>query len=517
MASLTEYLDAEALEQLAGVFSSAAGSPVRILSPAGEVLACPEQVEWAGSPSGPAAVETKVFISGEHVGTISLAGQADADQTVRLSDLMRDVIVRLCEQAGQIRSRVEELGAVYRMTAVFTEHRDLKEILQLAAETMVKITGADACSIRVFNEDRTELLRMAACGLSGEYTSKGPIRLSDSRIDQEVLAEGECVYIADERSDERVLYKAEAKRENLVSALCVPMSYRKRIEGIIRVYTRRPHEFDWFETSLIRGVASQAASAVVNSRLYYEAIQAETLRRHLRLAGDVQKRMIPANPPRIKGVGLAAIYVPCFELAGDFYDFIKLPGGKLGVCVADVVGKGVRASLLMASTRSALRAHATHLSDLSEILTAVNKDLWRESETGDFVTLLFGALDAKNKTLTYCSAGHEPVLLVRDGQVRELTGGSGVLGMDEEMQFQQETLSLKSGDVLVIFTDGLPEAINFQDEVFGRQRVRDAVLEACRQRRTAKGIGKFILWEMRRFTGLQTRCDDLTMVTIKIQ
>ncbi|MDY7011343.1 MAG: PP2C family protein-serine/threonine phosphatase, partial [Planctomycetota bacterium] len=297
-----------------------------------------------------------------------------------------------------------------------------------------------------------------------------------------------------------------------------PMSYRERIEGIIRVYTRQPHEFDWYETSLIRGVASQAASAVVNARLYHEAVQAENIRRQLRLAGDVQKRMIPASPPDIKGLDIAAIYVPCFELAGDFYDFIRLPGGKLGVCVADVVGKGVRASLLMASTRSSLRAHASHLQDLSEILAAVNRDLWRESEMGDFVTLLFGSLDVQAKTLDYCNAGHEPALLARDGRVRKLTGGGGgVIGMNEKMQFRQKTLSLKSGDVLIIFTDGLPEAINFRDEAFGRERVRAAVLEACRQRRTAKGIGEFVLWEMRRFAGLQTRCDDLTVVTIRLQ
>ncbi len=518
MMTLTEYLGAEALSQLAAMFSTAAGSPVRILSPEGELLACTEQVEGAGKPDRKNhPTEAKVFVADEHVGTISLDGQGDSAEACRLADLMRDVVVRLCEQAGQIRSRVEELAAVYRMTAVFTERRDLKEILQLAAETTVKVTGADACSIRAFDEERTELLRMAACGLSSEYISKGPIRLSDSQIDQEVLASGDCVYIADEQTDDRILYKAEAKRENLVSALCVPMSYRERIEGILRVYTRRPHKFDWFETSLIRGVASQAASAVVNSRLYDEAVQAENIRRQLRLAGDVQKRMIPANPPEIKGLDLAAIYVPCFDLAGDFYDFIKLPGGKLGICIADVVGKGVRASLLMAATRSALRAHAAHLSDLSDILTAVNVDLWQESEMGDFVTLLFGSLDMQAKTLTYCSAGHEPALLARGGKVRELTGGSGVIGMDEKMRFRQETLSLKSGDVLIMFTDGLPDATNFQDEAFGRQRIRAAIVEACRQKQTAAEIGKFVLWEMRRFAGLQTRCDDLTLVTIKIR
>ncbi len=195
--------------------------------------------------------------------------------------------------------------------------------------------------------------------------------MRESKIDREVVETRKCIYIADERTDERVLYKAQARREGLVSALCVPMIYRGQIEGVIHVYTRQPHEFDWFETSMIQGVASQAAWAIVNARLYHEALQAENIRRQLRLAGDVQRRMIPSQAPKIPGFEISTIYVPCFDLAGDVYDFIELPDGKIGICVADVVGKGVRASLLMSSTRSALRAHANYVRDLPDLIKVV--------------------------------------------------------------------------------------------------------------------------------------------------
>jgi sigma-B regulation protein RsbU (phosphoserine phosphatase) len=348
--------------------------------------------------------------------------------------------------------------------------------------------------------------------------AKGPILLADSRIDEEVLATGACVYVSDERTDPRVLYKAEARREGIVSALCAPMSYRDRVEGVIRVYTKRPHEFDWFETSLIRGVAAQAASAVVNARLYNEALAAEAIRHQLRLAGEVQRRMIPAESPRVEGLDIAAVYVPCFELGGDFYDFIELPKGNLGLAVADVLGKGVRASLRMASARSALRVYVNQIYELSKVLGALNVHMCRESQEGDFLTLFYGVVDLPKRRLTYCSAGHEPALLIRGEEVRQLAAEvGGVVGMDPSMRYEHTVVQLRRGDVLVICTDGLPEAINFRDEAFGRARVREAALVACRRGDSAEGIGKHLLWEMRRFAGLQTRRDDLTLVTVKVQ
>ena len=515
MSELREYLGAEALEQLAALFSEAVGRPVCILSADGSLLA-----GRAGERGGDWPVRgVRIVAAGRHIGSIVLDGRGGppSPEALRLVGLMRDMLTRLCEQARELRERVEELAAMYRLTEVFTGRTSLEEVHRLAAETMVKVTGTDACSIRVFNEDRTELLCVAAYGLSQEYMNKGAILLADSQIDQEVVSTGRCVYIADERADERVLYQAEARREGIVSALCAPMVYKGRVEGVIRVYTRRRHEFDWFETSLIRGVAAQAAAAIVNARLYAEALSAERIRRQLRLAGEVQRRMIPTEPPRIEGVDLAAIYVPCFELGGDFYDFIELPDDNYGLCVADVVGKGVRASLLMASARSSLRAHADHMFAISDVLAAVNADMWRQSDESDFLTMFYGVLDVKHRRLTYCNAGHEPPLLIRDGRVRTLESSGGVIGMVPEMHYAHEVVELRAGDVLVMYTDGLPEAINFREEAFGRERVRAAAAAAAQRGDSAEGIGKHLLWEMRRFAGLQRRFDDLTLVVVRFQ
>ncbi len=499
------------LDRLARSFSDAAGGKVWILAADRRPLA------GEGAPP-PAAGDREVHVAGEHVLTVVLAEKADCPHIDegRLLDLMRDVLERLCSQAAQLRARVEELAAMYELSEGFAGRTDLKEVHQLVADTMIKVTGADACSIRVLNEDRTELLTVGAAGLSEAYMTKGLILLADSKIDQEVFATKQCVCVADQQTDPRVLYAAEARAEGIVSALCAPMIYKGGVEGVIRVYTKRPHQFDWFEASLIHGVASQAASAIVNLRLYQQRRRADLISQQLKMAAEVQQQMIPPAP-NVPGLDISAIYVPCFEVGGDFYDFIELPDGNLGVCVADVKGKGVPASLLMASARSALRAHARYIYDLSDILAAVNRDIFERSHESDFLTLFYGVLDMPNLRLTYCSAGHEPALLVRNGVDEALSSLGGVIGLFEDMKYERAVLDLQPGDVLAISSDGLPEATNFNDEPFGRERSRQAVLDAYRRGESAEGIGKHQLWEMRRFAGLQTRFDDLTLVTIKVQ
>jgi len=427
-----------------------------------------------------------------------------------------EVVAQLRDSNRQLRQRADELATLYRLTAEFTGQRDLQAVLDLVAQTVVNALNVKSCAIRLLNEDRSELIVKATAGLSPEYLRKGPILLAESRIDQEVLSGGQPVYIKDERTDPRVLYPAEARREGIVSALCAPLVYKGRAEGVIRIYTAAVHEFDWFEVSLLNAIAAQAAAAIVNTRLYAEAVRSANMRRALATAGEVQRRMIPAGAPKTTGLDIGLVYVPTYELSGDFYDFLELPQDNLGIVICDVSGKGVRASLLMASIRASLRAHAANIYDLSEVLARVNRDLCGNSTSSDFATLFYGVFDANSRRFTYADAGHIPPLLFRGGQTRRLETGGGLIGIDTQMSWNHEVLTLESGDVVLAYTDGLSEAMNFDDEPFGHGRVEQAAIAAIADDRNADGIAKHVLWEMRRFAGLQTRFDDLTIVAIKV-
>jgi sigma-B regulation protein RsbU (phosphoserine phosphatase) len=519
------------LRQLQQALSSVANRPVRIscsdagpiVLPDGRLADAPgSSQEHAGLAE--ASFSVPIVVGSDTVGLLELVGSGpatpDSDRDPAWVEeflrLIAQVIGHLCEREQLLRSRAHDLAMLYQLTAEFTGEHKLESLLDLVAKTVVAIMGAKGCMIRLFNEERTELIAAAVWGLSEAYLKKGPIRVDRSRIDQEVLQTQKTVYVEDQRTDPRVLYPAEARVEGIASSLCAPMIYSGRVEGILRVYTGEVHKFNWFETALLEAIAAQAAAAIVNARLYEESLKGEQMQRQLTLAGEVQREMIPSSPPSIDGYDIGAVYVPSYELSGDFYDFISLPEGNLGIAVADIVGKGVRASLLMASIRASLRAHAVNIYDMATVMGKVNRDLCADSIISDFATMFYGVLDTEAQKLTYSNAGHTPPILVRDGHTLRLTTGGTVLGIEGGIRYSTEAFDLKTGDVILAYTDGLPEAMNFQDECFGNQRVAEALKEAVAMDLSAEGIVRHVLWIMRKFAGLQRRFDDLTLVAVRV-
>jgi len=515
--SLGQYIRTEALEDILSEFCLAADVAVSVFDCDGQTLA--QASSSRASVEGGTGIEAPIAIDGEAFGRVVIqesGPDALAEQAARgFADLLADILARLAGKQRELRTRIEQLAALYRLTAEFTGRRELQSVMDLVTETVVTTMGAKASTIRLLSGDRTELLVQSTANLSPEYLDKGPILVGESLIDSAVLDDLEPVAIEDLRTDPRVLYPAEAKREGIVSAFCVPMIYKGRAEGVLRVYMDSVHEFDWFERSLAAAIASEAAAAIVNARLYAEAIRGARMQRELRLASAVQRRMIPSHAPDIPELDIGMAYAPCFELAGDFFDFISLGENNLGIAVCDVVGKGVRASLLMASIRASLRAHASYVYELSDVIAHVNRDLCTDSVSSDFATLFYGVIDTRSGMFTYVNAGHMPALLVRDGKCSELDTSGGIIGLDEESRWFHRSVQIDRGDTLMFYSDGLSDAMNFQDESFGRPRIITGLLNAVSEHDDAETITAHILWEMRRFTGLQERFDDLTIVTVK--
>ena len=531
MSVLTDYLAQESLQRLQDEFALVLGLGLRVRSPEGEDLTRPSPPgASADADAGAAAPVSEagvpIQLEGQLLGTIVVVGpgaeaapapaRGQMPDVARQLRLMANLIARRWNRQKLLRTRIGELATMYRLTAEFTGQRDLQGVMDLVTRTVVELLGAKACTIRLLNEKQTELVIKAVANLSAEYLNKGPILVSESQIDQEVIREGKTVYVADQGSDPRVLYPAEAAREGIVSGLCAPLAYKGHTEGVIRVYMAETHEFDWYERSLLQAVAAQAAAAIVNARLYEQAVHGANLRRHVSMAAEVQRRMFLDEIPAVKGFDIHAVYDPCFELGGDFYDFHSLDTENLGVALCDVAGKGIRASLLMASIRASLRAHAANVYEMSEVLEKVNRDLCGATAVSDFATLFYGVLDTSRRRFTYANAGHVPPLLIRDGQCRHLITGGGIIGIEPDFTWEQETVALSSGDVLLAFTDGLTEAMDFRDEPFGHARAQRAALAAVEQGLDARRIARHVIWEMRRFVGLQTRLDDLTLVVIQV-
>ncbi len=431
-----------------------------------------------------------------------------------LAELLASLLSRLCYQDLQLRLRIEELGALYGISGLLAGSFDLQEVLNEVVRRVGEVMRVKSCSLRLFNEDTGELLIKAVYNLSPEYLSKGAVRVAENPVDAQALS-GQTVYIEDVPNDPRVRYPEEARREGFRSGLITGMFYRGKPIGVLRVYTGELHRFSAFEAGLLRAMAAQAASAIETARLYQEELQAERVRKQIAMASDVQRRMIPAGAPKHAGLTFGTIYQPSLGVGGDFYDFIELPDGRMGIAIADVVGKGIPAALMMASVRSVLRATALGGRRLAGVIEIVNRHLSRDTLVSEFATLFYCVISKDGRRLTYCNAGHNPPLLLRAGQITELAEGGLVLGIHRDERYNQNRMALQAGDVVLLYTDGITEALSFEGRRFGTDRLKESLCKYGGLE--AKPIVKNILWDVRRFVGLAEQSDDQTMVAVKVR
>jgi serine phosphatase RsbU (regulator of sigma subunit) len=427
--------------------------------------------------------------------------------------MMANSIARLCYEQYHARQRVHELSALYRISTLLSAHRELDEVLDTATRSIAEVIDVKAVSIRLIEADGNELIPQAIYNLSQQYLSKGAVKVDQSELFTRAMHDGEVIYIEDMTADTRVLYPGEAQREGLVSMMLAGMRYKDKPVGTLQLYAGETRQFSHYEIELVQAIAQLLATAIENTRLDEQRLENQSMIRQLQLAGDVQRRMLPAHMPDRPPFDIAARYVPSFELGGDFYDFIDL-GGNLGIAVGDVVGKGVAASLLMASVRASLRAYAQDVYDLDHIIDRVNQALTRDTLDNEFSTLWYGVFDPITMRLTYCNAGHEPTLLMRGGQLHHLDAGGMLLGIDETQSYTKGLFDLKPGDMLLLYSDGLPDALNDREERFGRERVEALMHDIADM--TAHDAISHILWQVRQFTGVRRSVDDTTLVAIKV-
>ena len=432
---------------------------------------------------------------------------------VAFLQLLANTLTRICQQQALLRERIDELSLLSETSRLLSSAMESGAVLNNIVRTMAEVMQVKACSVRLLSPGGEELVMKATWGLSPSYLRKGPVIVAENANDQAALS-GQIITIDDIRTNPLVRYREEARREGLVSSLAVGLIAKGKPLGTLHIYTAEPHTFTPEEVRLFRSVADQAALTVHNAQLVEEVVTARQREHELAMAAAVQKRLLPARAPAIAGYDCFAITVPSLVVGGDFHDWIELPASNWGIAVGDVAGKGVPGAILMASIRAALRAQAEHVYALDTIMDRLNRSLMADTEASEFVTLFYGVLDSRARRLTYCDAGHEPPILIRGGQISRLVAGGPLLGVYDEAEYHYEAVELKSGDVVTVFSDGACDATNFKGERFGRERLLESI-----KRNAVYGAQRAveeIHWDIRRFTGLAPRADDMTLLVIKV-
>ncbi len=443
-------------------------------------------------------------------------------------------------QATQDRQRV--IDFMHLMAEALGEGLTRAELQQRIVHASILCTGASSACLFV----RTERGTMRGTAVEGLFPPHRPIddgamaRLTTRAkfIEQVLQAEefpvgegivgrvmstGRGELLADAAADPGVVRHADPALV-VRSVIAVPLFFRERSFGVLAVTNPAGgRAFTGMEFSLMQSLAEQAALALHNAEFLHVQIEKQQLDLDLSVASGIQRMLLPRKTDTIAGLDLDARYKPAQKIGGDLYDVIQLSPTRLAIVVADVAGKGIPASLLMAICRTNLLQIAPRHDSPARVLVELNRALAADIENGFYITMLYAVIDTTARTVTFARAGHELPLFARldlkSGTYRPtFVGSEGMpLGMVSDELFSaviaDHTESFCLGDVLVLYTDGVSEAPNEEGKEFSGARLADAV--RILHQRSAQEMNDGILEAVGRFAGDTPQRDDLTLVTVK--
>jgi sigma-B regulation protein RsbU (phosphoserine phosphatase) len=409
----------------------------------------------------------------------------------------------------------ERLALLVRLAQQFTSSLDLDEVLNRVMDEVIVALRAERGFVMLREGDASLSFKVAR-GMDQRTIEEPGFQVSRGVIER-VAAEGQAVLSSDAQHDDRFSMRQSIVSLGLRSILAAPLIVRDRVIGVIYVDSRlQAGIFTPAELELLTAIASSAAIAVENARLYQAAVERGRLERELQMARELQAGLMTRDAPVSAGWEFAAHWQPAREVAGDFFDFMRLDEDRVGALVADVADKGMAAALFMALCRSVLRATLATADTPAEGIAAANRLICQDATNGMFVTLFY-AETRPDGSLTYVNAGHNPALLRRGGQAEtvELMPTGPILGFDDALAFRQETLQLEPGDFVLLYTDGVTDAACgcADDAFFGEERLRELV-DHHGARGAAEALAA-LTSALADFIGPTPPFDDVTAVGIK--
>jgi serine phosphatase RsbU (regulator of sigma subunit) len=415
---------------------------------------------------------------------------------------------------GQFSTRTELLGLISKVGVALLSATGLEETLDQVATLVFEAVPAERCIIMLRDEKVDGGMKIMVARERGKDESIQEVRISRTVMD-EVLKNGKSVLTADAQHDPRFASQTIAL-QGIRSVLAVPLSVDERqVFGLI--YADSPTwetTFSEEHLNILTTLGSVAAIRVQNATLLEERIERERLEHELELATEIQQRFQPSAPPKIDGYEFQGISFSCYEIGGDYYDFIPRHDGRMLIALGDVSGKGTAAALLMSSVHAAIHAQVATENTLPNAISNVNQYLAENTPANRFVTLFSAELDPVSGRMQYINAGHNPPLIGRsDGSVAQLASGGFPLGIMPGAEFEVGETVLHPGEVLVVYSDGVSEAVNPAGEEFGMDRLTEVVRRNLHA--SAAGFRDKVESALSAFTQTAPANDDITLVIVK--
>src|SRR5579884_974713 len=457
-----------------------------------------EYREVGGAPAGGlASANTVVFVENPEAGSTSgttvatsLAGiLAGGPDKAKAAAIDPDRYMRALVRAGR------ELS----------EHQPLDELFKIIMDLSIDTVGATRGVLMTLEGE--ELVVRAAKG-QGFHIS--------TTVRDLVLNEKQSLLIGDVFSDRAFMDRMSIVAQQIRSILAVPLQTEERVIGLI--YLDSPHfvhPFTKEDLNLLTVIANVAAMKIEHARLA-EVEQAEKLMaRDLAQAAEIQQKLLPTSAPEVPGLDMAGFNLPCRTVGGDYFDYLEFSDGRIGLLVADVSGKGMPAALLMSNLQARAQILFDPPDNLAALVTKLNRIICQNCPGNRFITFFIGVIEPQTGEITYCNAGHNPPVLVRnDGSVQHLEGGGMILGILPAVTYTAQTCRLEPGEVVVLFSDGVTEATQpGLDDEFGEDRLAEIIAELRSE--SAQSILDGVRQRLMDWIGGAPQADDITLVVAR--
>lgn len=567
---LTELLDRDELKQIVSGLSPLTSSPLFVADEKGEIVAEAGRAEFGCLLKGSFSVLTEegiaqcteeacshfvgqtcipIEVYGERLGFVVGCGEQASQAVALLGDLISRRATdwfELDSLSAEILDKYEEINLLYEVSGALGAVFDTERICKLVLEKAVQVIGVQKASVMLLDKEG-QMLRIASGvgipqaasvavrlgeGISGRVAQTGkPLLLDDiDDLPPDWREEGGRDYDTKSFVSIPVVWatqqvEGEVRDHKTKSFMSVPLVYstqraEEKVLGVINMADKESGQtFTSGDLKLLTAIGTQAAIAIYNSRLVEELKEAERVKREMEIAQRIQMSLLPEEPPKVEGLELAGRCVPASAVGGDYYDFFAA-NGQVSFLVADVSGHSVGSALMMAITRSVLRSEIARGKSPAEVLASTNAAMYEDlSQAELFITAFYASFDQETRILTYSNGGHNLPFVWRAREAPEnghtfLDTDGMLIGVLDDVFYEERTMELRPGDVLVLYTDGVTEAKNEGGEQFGEERLYRVVEE--KGHLPAQELLDEIYRRVREFSGGLAQRDDITVIIMKV-
>lgn len=405
------------------------------------------------------------------------------------------------------------LNALVEASQLLNSTLNLDKILTTLLDLATKNLNADRGTIYLVDNEKGELWSKV---VQGDATIE--IRLPLGRgIAGTVGKDGKIINLKDAYKDKRFDRSFDAESGyRTKTMLCMPMRNKtKKIIGVFQILNKKKGFFDKHDEHFLEALSTPASLAIENARLHAAELENQKVEKELEVAARIQQQILPQSIPQADGIQIGATTIPCRAVGGDFYDVIKLSNEKLALVIADVTGKGIPAAMIVSTLQASLHAYLEFNLKSVDLVGRLNHIVHQNANLEKFITFILAIYDIPTQTVQYVNAGHNYPFIVRSyGEIQQLTKGGFCLGMLPIARYKEEEVKLFPGDIFMMYTDGVTEAMNTSQELFGEKRLYNVV--KTHNTRHPSEIQIKILEELNRFSKGHETVDDITMVMLKV-